>query len=75
MPIGTVKNSFNDRGFTFVAVPDSADVFLHITKIRKGEDPKGYVRGAQVELEIAGARGQQDPGARRSPGFGACHGC
>ena len=54
MARGTLKSNFNDRGFTFVAIAGSSDdVFLHITQLRKGEDAQRYVRGAQVELDVA----------------------
>lgn len=57
MARGTVQASFNDKGFTFVAAePDSgldADVFLHITQLAPGEDAKLFVRGSQVEFEVA----------------------
>jgi len=59
MPRGTLKGSFSDRGFTFVSIePDTGqgDVFLHISRIRDGESPSHFVRGAQVEFEVERVR-------------------
>src|SRR4051794_33072067 len=54
---GTLRGTFNDRGFAFVE-PDAAaefteDVFLHIRSLADGEDSSHFVRGARVEFDVA----------------------
>lgn len=54
---GILRASFNDRGFTFIAVdePEGAgrrDVFLNIRDLADEEDSSAFVRGSRVEFEI-----------------------
>ncbi len=56
MPVGILRASFNDRGFTFIEGGAEAevaqDVFLHFRDIADGEDSGLFVRGARVEFDL-----------------------
>src|SRR5437764_962589 len=67
---GTVKGTFDERGFVFIEPDQSAgieeDVFLHITALREGEDSSLFVRGARVEFDVIMVRrgGESKPQGR-----------
>lgn len=70
MPIGVLRASLNDRGFTFIKggaeVEVAQDVFLHIRNIADGEDSDLFVRGARVEFDLVlvTVGGEEKPQAR-----------
>ena len=72
MVLGTLRASFNEKGFTFIdAQPGSgygADVFLHISQLASGEDAGLFVRGSQVnfEVEVVNRNGEDKPQARNA---------
>jgi cold shock CspA family protein len=69
---GTLRGTFNDRGFTFVEPDPSADItediFLHIRAIADGADSSLFVRGARVEFDaVTVKRGTEEkPQARNA---------
>jgi cold shock CspA family protein len=72
VPIGVLRASFNDRGYTFIEgspeAESESDVFLHIRNIADGEDSQSFVRGGRVEFDLVTATvsGDEKPQARNA---------
>ena len=60
MAQGTVKWFSGERGYGFIAVEGSPDVFVHVSAITGGGVP-GLEEGQKVELDIT--QGQKGPQA------------
>lgn len=63
MASGTVKLLVVDRGYGFLAVPDSADVFFHHSALASHGFKKLAV-GQSVEFELAGGMKRSAKGPR-----------
>lgn len=63
VPSGTVKLLVVDRGYGFLAVPDSADVFFHHSALASHGFKKLAV-GQAVEFELVGGMKRSAKGPR-----------
>jgi cold shock CspA family protein len=63
VPSGTVKLLVVDRGYGFLAVPESADVFFHHSTLA-AHGFKKLVVGQPVEFELAGGAKRSAKGPR-----------
>jgi CspA family cold shock protein len=61
---GVVKWFSNEKGYGFIAQPDSEDVFVHFSAIQ-GDGYKSLTEGQKVEFEITeGPKGKQAANVR-----------
>lgn len=63
MPSGTVKLLVVDRGYGFLAMPESADVFFHHSALA-AHGFKKLAIGQPVEFELAGGAKRSAKGPR-----------
>ncbi len=68
MPTGYVKWFNDNKGYGFIEVKDSADVFVHFSVI-EGEGYKSLLEGQEVEFEMKdGPKGPQAIWVRKKVG-------